>query len=154
MGCWIALHMAMQRIDRVAGIVGVAASADSIQTLDEALSEKQREDLEQRGETSISSLYSSDGYVITRKFVDESTRWNLLDGVKPCISVKCPVHLLHGKHDVDIPWIRTLEVANALESQHVQTTLIEKGDHRLSTESDTAQILSALEGVLSTSNRS
>ena len=81
--------------------------------------------------------------------LSESRRRNLLDGENPFILVQCPVHLLHGKLDADIPWTRVLEISEALESPRVQTTLIQKGDHRLSEEGDIAQILSALEDLVS-----
>jgi pimeloyl-ACP methyl ester carboxylesterase len=54
------------------------------------------------------------------------------------IAITCPVRLLHGQRDADVPWETSLDLARALRSDDVQITLVKKGDHRLSRESDIA----------------
>ena len=59
------------------------------------------------------------------------------------IPLTCPVRLLHGQADADVPWSVSLQLADALRSARVQVTLIKDGDHRLSREADIALILQA-----------
>ncbi|MEM7779612.1 MAG: alpha/beta hydrolase [Pseudomonadota bacterium] len=60
------------------------------------------------------------------------------------IPITCPVHLLHGQRDADVPWEISLKLAQALRSDAVQVTLIKDGDHRLSRDSDIAMLKAAV----------
>jgi dipeptidyl aminopeptidase/acylaminoacyl peptidase len=60
------------------------------------------------------------------------------------IAISCPVHLLHGQRDPDVPWQTALRLAEQLQSQDVTVELVKAGDHRLSTEADIARITAAL----------
>ena len=60
------------------------------------------------------------------------------------IPLACPVRLLHGLADADVPSDISLRLAAALHSSDVQVTLIKDGDHRLSRPSDLALLLSAV----------
>jgi pimeloyl-ACP methyl ester carboxylesterase len=60
------------------------------------------------------------------------------------IPIDCPVRLLHGQADPDVPWKTSLRLASALRSADVQVTLIKDGDHRLSREQDIALLLRAV----------
>ncbi len=57
------------------------------------------------------------------------------------IGIDCPVRLLHGQEDADVPWTICLKLAGALRSARVQTVLVKDGDHRLSREQDIALLL-------------
>jgi len=57
------------------------------------------------------------------------------------IALDCPVRLLHGQADPDVPWQLSLRLAEALRSADVQVTLIKDGDHRLSRDADIALLL-------------
>lgn len=57
------------------------------------------------------------------------------------IALDCPVRLLHGQDDPDVPWRVSLELAGRLRSADVQVTLIKDGDHRLSRDQDIALLL-------------
>ena len=59
--------------------------------------------------------------------------------------IRCPVHLLHGQRDPDVPWQTALRLAERLEAAEVTIELIKAGDHRLSTPSDLARITAAIE---------
>ena len=60
------------------------------------------------------------------------------------IALDCPVRLLHGMVDADVPWEVSLRLAQALRSEQVHLTLVKDGDHRLSREADIALLLAAL----------
>ena len=62
----------------------------------------------------------------------------LLDAPIPLI---CPIRLLHGQQDADVPWHISIRLAQALHSEDVQVTLIKDGDHRLSRDADIALLL-------------
>ena len=62
------------------------------------------------------------------------------------VTLTCPVHLVHGQRDADVPWKISLELAAALASDSVQVTLIKDGDHRLSRPADIAVIEAAVAG--------
>ena len=64
---------------------------------------------------------------------------NLLLGRE--IAVECPVRLLHGQADPDVPWSVSLRIAEQLRSADVQATLVKDGDHRLSRDADIALLL-------------
>ena len=58
--------------------------------------------------------------------------------------IDCPVHLLHGQRDPDVPWQTALRLAERLQSEDVTIELVKAGDHRLSSEADLARITAAL----------
>ena len=58
------------------------------------------------------------------------------------------MRLLHGMRDPDVPWRTSLALAEKLESPDVSLTLLEDGDHRLSTETDLALLMRSLEPLL------
>ncbi len=64
------------------------------------------------------------------------------------IPISCPVHLLHGQLDPDVPWQTSLRLAAQLQSAAVTVELIKDGDHRLSREDDLRRIAVALDRVL------
>ena len=64
------------------------------------------------------------------------------------IPIECPVRLLHGMRDADVPWRTSLALAERLTSTDVRVTLIKDGDHRLSTEADLALVMATLEPLL------
>jgi pimeloyl-ACP methyl ester carboxylesterase len=64
------------------------------------------------------------------------------------IALDCPVRLLHGQEDPDVPWAISLRLAESLRSADVQVTLIKDGDHRLSRDTDIALLLRTLEALV------
>ncbi|MEO7247913.1 MAG: alpha/beta hydrolase, partial [Novosphingobium sp.] len=60
------------------------------------------------------------------------------------IDLDCPVRLLQGQADRDVPWQTAIALAEALRSSDVQVHLIKDGDHRLSRPADIALLLRSL----------
>ena len=81
-------------------------------------------------------------YPVTAKLLEDGRRHLLL---RAPIPLSCPVHLLHGQRDPDVPWHTALRLAERLESEDVTIELIKAGDHRLSTPTDLARITAAIE---------
>jgi pimeloyl-ACP methyl ester carboxylesterase len=136
MGGWIAINLALARADRVAALVGVAAAPDFTEDLiwRDLPSEAQMM-LETDGVIYEPSEYSEKPYPITMTLIHEARAHLRLRGD---IAIDCPVRLLHGMLDPDVPWKRSLTLAEKLRTQDVRVVLVKDGDHRLSREQDLA----------------
>ena len=145
MGAWIAVHVAIERPDRVVGIVGVASAPDFTRDIWNELSVENKEKLQENGVYYRPSFYSDEPYPITMKLLEDAHRWFLLD--KASIPVTCPVYLLHGQKDGERPWQQSMALAERLQNCSVTVTLIENGNHRLSESSDLFCIISAVEAI-------
>lgn len=146
MGGWIALLTALARRERVAGLVGIAAAPDFTEDLLwDAFPPDQREVLTRDGELPLPSEYSERPYSITLKLIEDGRRRLLL---RTAIDLACPVRLLHGMRDPDVPWQRSLRLADKLATPDVRVHLIKDGDHRLSREQDLALLCRTVEELL------
>jgi pimeloyl-ACP methyl ester carboxylesterase len=143
MGGWLSLLAARARPDRVAGLVLIAAAPDFTERmLLKELSPEDRVILERDGRLERPSQYSPEPSVFTWKLIEEGRQHLLLD--KPLI-LPCPVRLLHGQSDPDVPWEYSLQIAQHLEAPEVVTTFVKGGDHRLSTPADVARLIATVE---------
>jgi pimeloyl-ACP methyl ester carboxylesterase len=135
MGGWIMLLLALARPDRVAGLIGIAAAPDFTEDLMwAAMMPPERDRLEQDGVLLIPSAYG-EPTPITKRLIEDG-RTHLL--MQAPIPIACPVRLLHGQQDPDVPWETALRLAERLQGPDVQITLIKDGDHRLSRDADLA----------------
>ena len=145
MGGWIALLTALARPERVAGLVGIAAAPDFTETLMwQAMNFEQRRTLMEDGVIYRPSQYG-DPMPITRALIEDGRNHLLLGGSIP---LHCPVRLLHGQGDPDVPWEMALRIADALEGGDVQVILVKDGDHRLSRPQDLALLRRTLAALL------
>lgn len=145
MGAWLALHLALLRPDRVAGLVLIAPACDFTERLLWAgMAEEARRDAMERGVWMRPSLYGPDPYPITRALIEDGRRHLLMGGE---IAVDCPVHILHGMADEDVPWRHGLVLVELLRSRDVTFELIKSGDHRLSDAASLKRIEAAVEGL-------
>ncbi|HVJ51024.1 MAG TPA: alpha/beta hydrolase [Aliidongia sp.] len=142
MGGWLALLAGLQRPDRIAGIAAVAPATDFTETLLWArLDEERRREMVESGRLTIPSAYDPAGYVVTTRLVEEGRRHLLLDAPIP---LGCPVRLLHGMQDADVPWHHSVKLVEALAGGDATLTLVKDGDHRLSRPQDLARLGAAL----------
>jgi pimeloyl-ACP methyl ester carboxylesterase len=140
------LLTALARPERVAALVGIAAAPDATEDLMWArFSAPVREEIMRVGAARLPSEYSPDGYLFTRRLIEEGRQHLVMRGPIP---VACRVRLLHGMKDADVPWQTSLALAERLQSRDVEVTLLKDGDHRLSTESDLALLTRTLAGLL------
>ena len=145
MGGWIMLLAALARRHHVRGLVGVASAPDYTEDLLWTPAPPAvRFALATEGRWLRPSAYSEEPDVITQHLIDEGRRHLVLRGPIP---LTCPVHLLHGQRDADVPWRTSLKLAERLESEDVTLELIKDGDHRLSRPKDLARICAAVERV-------
>ena len=110
----------------------------------QAMMPDERARLERDGVLHVPSAYGDPTPVTAALIADGRTRL-LLD--RP-IPLGCPVRLLHGQRDPDVPWQTALRLAERLQSDDVQATLVKDGDHRLSRPSDLALLRRALGDLL------
>ena len=142
MGGWIALLSALARPDRVAGLIGLAAAPDFTEDLLWAgfPDDVQREIME-KGVYHQPSEYGAP-YPITKTLIEEGRDHLLL---RDQISLHCPVRLLQGLKDDDVPYSTAMRLMDRLESDDVIVTLLKRGDHRLSEPADLDRLTLTLE---------
>jgi pimeloyl-ACP methyl ester carboxylesterase len=127
-GGWIMLLAALARPERIAALIGIAAAADATESMWAHFSPEQRDRLLREGSLRLPSAYDENGYLFTRTLIEEGRRHLLLGGAIP---LDCPVRLLHGMQDPDVPWQASLRLAELLAADDVQIALVKDGDHRL-----------------------
>ncbi len=143
MGGWLALLAALARRERMAGLVLIAAAPDFTERmLLKGLSPEDRLKLERDGRLERPSQYSPEPSVFTWRLIEEGRNHLVLD--KPLV-LPCPVRLLHGQSDPDVPWEYSLQIARHIEAPDVATTFVKGGDHRLSTPADIARLVAVVE---------
>lgn len=146
MGGWIALHAALARPDRVAGLILLAPAPDFTEALmrpqlpAEALAA-----IEEAGVWMQPSPYDPEPTPITARLLDDGAQRLLLD--KGGIAITAPVRILQGMQDPDVPWRHALRLVDEIESEDVTFTLIKDGDHRLSREQDLDRLVLAAEAL-------
>lgn len=146
MGGWIMLRTALQRQNRIAGLLGLASAPDFTRIIhSHYMTEEQRHEMETTGEIKVACDYDDSPYVITRKLLEDGEQNCLLDNPIP---LNMPVRLVHGMQDQDVAWQTSLTLCEKLESRDVETLFIKQGDHRLSTEKDLVRITQVLGQLL------
>src|SRR5437667_7850043 len=149
MGGWMALLLARAIANRegagaaLAGLVLIAPAPDfTEQLMWNAFSDEVREEIRTKGVWMRPSEYD-DGtpYPITRALIEEGRNHLLLGSA---IEVGCPVRILQGAQDPDVPWQPAFALAHRMPAEDVVLTMIQDGDHRLSRPQDIARIMAAV----------
>ena len=141
MGAWIMLLAALAIPERIHGLVGVAAAPDFTEDLLwRRLAPDQRAALRRDGVIRLPSAYG-EPLPFTWRLVEDGRRHLVLRGPIP---LTCPVRLLHGTADEDVPWETSRRLATALTGRDVALTLVKDGGHRLSEPHELALLGSAI----------
>lgn len=129
MGTWISLLIARANPARVHSVVGLGGAPDSTSLLFESLDAEARAALRRDGIAYRSSRYGDGPYPVTPAMVEAGERSAVLSGGW---ALDCPLRLLHGMNDPDVPWEHAIRTAESIEGDDMQVILLKHGDHRLS----------------------
>lgn len=142
-GGWLMLHVARQRPDAVVGLVGVNASVDFTHDLIlPAMAEAQRIELDKNN--SIDMVWGYRTYPIGKALVEDAEKWLALRGGPNSLDITCPVRLIQGLADEEIPPERAIKLVEALKSDDVTLSFIKNGDHILEEETDLKRMWEAV----------
>lgn len=138
MGAWIMLLAAVARRDRVAALIGLAPAPDFTESLIwETLDKRQRKTLEDKGSIELPKKYDDRPFIVTKALIEDG-RDNLV--MRGPIDLTCPVRLIHGMRDQDVPPEISLRLCANFASEDLTLTYIKHADHRLSDISSLSRI--------------
>jgi pimeloyl-ACP methyl ester carboxylesterase len=150
MGGWLSLLLVRELVRRgtsgpasVAGMVLIAPAVDFTEVLMwNRFTPAIKQELEQKGVWARPSQYSPDEpYLVTRTLIEEGRNHLLLGGL---IETGCPVRILQGVMDPDVPWEHAVELVSRIARDDVVLTLVKDGDHRLSRPEDIERLIAAV----------
>ena len=147
MGGWLALLLARELRKRqgaapMAGMVLIAPAVDFTEELMwKRFPDATKREIEDKGLWLRPSEYSEAPYPITKGLIEDGRKHLLLGGL---IEAGCPVHILQGVQDPDVPWRHAVELVSRLAGDDVVLTLIKDGDHRLSRPEDIERLIAAV----------
>jgi pimeloyl-ACP methyl ester carboxylesterase len=152
MGGWIALLLARELKQRtaagaksagsLAGLVLIAPAADFTEELMwKKFSPEVKRQIETTGSWQRPSEYANEPYVITRGLIEDGRKHLVLGGT---VETGCPVRILQGVQDPDVPWQHAMELSSRLARDDVVMTLVKDGDHRLSRPEDIERLIAAV----------
>ncbi|MCK1713749.1 MULTISPECIES: alpha/beta hydrolase [unclassified Bradyrhizobium] len=152
MGGWMALLLAREIRKRqeeqsakasLAGLVLIAPAPDFTEELMwKKFSSKVKQEIETNGMWLRPSQYDDGSpYPITRNLIEEGRNHLVLGSA---IDLGCPVRILQGAQDPDVPWQHAFALTHRLPADDVVLTMIQDGDHRLSRPQDIARIVAAV----------
>jgi pimeloyl-ACP methyl ester carboxylesterase len=149
MGGWIALLLIreLQRRGKARGanVAGVALIAPAVDFTEELMWKRFppaiKSELEAKGFWQRPSEYSPHPYIVTKQLIEEGRLHLLLGGM---IETGCPVRILQGVEDPDVPWQHAKALVARLARDDVVLTLVKDGDHRLSRPEDIERLIRAV----------
>jgi pimeloyl-ACP methyl ester carboxylesterase len=149
MGGWLALLLARalrRRKDAAASLAGLVLVAPAVDFTQELMwnrfTPEIKRELADKGVWARPSQYSPEPYLVTRQLIEEGRNHLLLGGM---IETGCPVRILQGVQDPDVPWQHAKALVARFACDDVVLTLIKDGDHRLSRPEDIERLLRAVE---------
>ncbi|MBZ6076603.1 alpha/beta hydrolase [Microvirga puerhi] len=150
MGGWLALLATRRLLETGSalaplGMVLIAPAVDFTERLMwDRFPEVIRRAIEDKGSYSLPSTYAPEPYPITKSLIEDGRR-HLLFGAP--IRTGCPVHILQGMQDTDVPWTHALKLVEHLPGDSASLTLVNDGDHRLSRPEDLDRLIQAVEAM-------
>ncbi|MFT5173074.1 MAG: pimeloyl-ACP methyl ester carboxylesterase [Gammaproteobacteria bacterium] len=147
MGAWIMLLVARELGEQVCAMIGLASAPDFTEELIHAhLDAKQRAQLNRDGRLERASNYDQGPNVVTLRMIEQGRHCLQLQEIIP---LRCPVRLIHGLADPDVPWEISLRLCDRLEAEDVLVTLVKDAGHRLSASRELRLLTDTLRCLLS-----
>ena len=145
LGGWLMVLAARERAGRVAGLVGIAAAPDFTRDLIwDALDKPQREAMKRDGRIALPNPYADEDLVYTYGLVTEADDHLVLAGKT---RLDCPVRLLHGMKDEEVPHGTAERLAAAIDGPDTEVILDRNAGHRFSEPDQIDLLLSCLDGI-------
>jgi pimeloyl-ACP methyl ester carboxylesterase len=149
MGGWIALLLARELKRRavkdtpsIGGLILIAPAVDFTEELMwRRFPPEIKREIEEKGVWQRPSAYSETPYLITRNLIEDGRKHLLLGDL---IETGCPVRILQGVQDEDVPWQHAVELVSRIARDDVVLTLVKDGDHRLSRPEDIDRLIAAV----------
>jgi pimeloyl-ACP methyl ester carboxylesterase len=147
MGGWLALLLAreLRKLEGAPAMAGMVLIAPAVDFTEELMwkqfSDATKREIEEKGFWMRPSEYSEGPYPITKGLIEDGRRHLLLGGL---IETGCPVHILQGVQDPDVPWRHAEGLVTRFARDDVVLTLIKDGDHRLSRPEDIERLIAAV----------
>lgn len=144
MGGWISLLIARAMLEKVVGLVTIAAAPDFTEdSMWDGFSDNQKA-LLMAGQVALPSEYG-EPYIITRRLIEEGrTRLVLRDP----LSLPFPARFLQGTADADVDLSVALRLLDHAKGPDMRLTLVDGADHRFSDDACLALIAASVEDVL------
>lgn len=146
LGGWLMMLVARERRERIAGIIGIAAAPDFTRDLIwNALSEGEKGRMRQDGRIAVPNPYGAGDTIYPLHLIEDGEKHLILGGE---IAVDCPVRLLHGGKDEEVPPITAERLAAAIISPDCEVIFDATADHRFSEPDQIDLLLSCLEAIV------
>ncbi|XP_062309812.1 abhydrolase domain containing 10, depalmitoylase a [Osmerus eperlanus] len=146
MGGWLMILAAIARPERTAALVGISTAADHFVTVFNTLPIEARKAIEEEGQWVVPTKHNEEGSVtFTVDFLKEAEQHCVLQSPIPCT---CPVRLIHGMKDQDIPWHISMQVAERVLSTDVDVILRKHGKHRMTEKDDIKLIVYTIDDLI------
>lgn len=142
MGGWLMLLAAIERLERIYSLIGIASAPDFTENLIwQTLSKEAKDEIISQGKYKMPTDYCDDPnseednyYIITKNLIEDGRKNMLLDKGK--ININIPVKLIHGVCDEDVPYSYSLKLMEQLKTENVEVILKKNGKHRMSDQDD------------------
>lgn len=151
MGGWVALRMVQElakrnESNRLKALLLLAPAPDfTHELMKPELTDAQKQDLDTKGYMEEPSEYSDEPNVFTKALFDDGDENRVMTGL---IETGCPVHIIQGMQDPDVPYTHAMKLVSFLPDEEVSMTLIKDGDHRLSRKQDIELLIRTVESLV------
>ena len=146
MGGWIMLLTARRMRERVRALVGIASAPDfTVDLFEHGLGHSQREAMSSGVPIELPNSYGTEPHLLNPGFISEAQAHLQLNAP---ILLHCPVRLVHGMADPDVPWQVSERLSTVLASTDVELILLKSGAHRLSEPGELARIATVIDEFL------
>jgi len=131
LGGWLMLLVALERANRIRGLVGVASAPDFLIHRIDSLDDASKNKFQRDGTLKYPDV-NQGPYTITKEMYEDADRNRVLSG-NTLHPVSCKVRLIHGQRDDVVPFGVSMALSEKLTGcRDVDVILRKNGEHRMS----------------------